>query len=654
LNRLPDDELALHEELESGIGGIEALVVDTPPTIGFALSGGGSRGAFGVGALEYLTNVMQLGAAVVTGTSVGALSALKVAAFAPGAQGVATTQLAGMWTGLTRDDEMWEWEPWAVPVLDSSLFGSTLRDYLEGFLGIKRTRDLYGPRTFTVGSDVFASEWESVQTAVLSAAAIATAIDHVPALSDAFKRGEVLAFTNLGPTERLVQMEVDLKKVRENEKTRTVQLRLATTCLETGQLRYVTGTGAILERDNQTPVRSITSRQDDPACAELAAALRRLQDSAKPYNLQPGVEPEDIQPAINQKKLQLAACRRQHPPREVTSPAVVDVVKGAMASAAAPTFFRPQVFFDETYVDGGIRELTPVEVAFQCGADLVYAISESALQLDPTDITVPGLTPRPGSGFTDLISIAGRSLAEITLDEIANDDLRGFGDAISVIAPTFNVFSGLVIDPGLIDIWIDYGLMRAADVVTLPPGTDDPRSVTGSKAIELSDHLTRLRVAVWLAEHVMANARIVQIAITHGPHGFLPRWQEDGASIPWDPTTALDWIRVLRVLEKALVDRRESRGLLAGRTTTSFLNGWERHPFTVPGTLWPNPTTRLRFPNDPPARRLLRDMGSHRLFQILPTGAVVEISSPAAASPAGTSSEVSAMPPGLIDAIRAP
>jgi predicted acylesterase/phospholipase RssA len=666
MNRLPGDvDPVVPDEVEPGF-----TEVDTAPRIGFALSGGGSRGAFGVGALAYLTNVMQLGASVVTGTSVGALSALKLAAFPPASQGVATTQLLDQWTALMNDHDMWVWEPWVEATLSQPAYGTHWRELLEGFLGVRRSRDLYVSPPPPAGVDALVFE---IAVSMLSASTVGQAAlapfagfgflegRGASVAADAFQNGRAVAFTNLGPTETLARIGANPASVKLNEESGTVQLRLATTCLEPGLLRYITGTGAVLERDNVTPVKTVTIRQEDPACAALAKELDELMRLPWLYDdprLGPGEEPEDIAPAIRLKKKELDACRREHPPRQVTRNATIeDIVKGALASAAAPTFFPPQVFFGETYIDGGIRELTPVEVAFQCGAEYVYAISESALQLSPTGAIVPGITPRPsGETFTDLISIAARSLAEITLDEIANDDLRGYGDAVSVIAPTFNAYSGLVIDPGLIDIWIDYGLMRAADVASFPAGIDDPRVISGARAIELSDHLTRLRVAVWLAEHVIANAPIVQVAVTHGPPGFLPRWQADGPSIPLTNSNseALHWVRFLRVLERALVARREQLGLLAGRETWGFLNNWERHPFGVPGVLWPTSATRLRAPADPPGRRLLRDVTSHRLFQFLPTGAIAELTSPASASPPGTNSEISDVPPGLIDALRTP
>ena len=678
----PDWELMRWDSAEVHYASpIEPDEIESEPRfrIGIALSGGGSRGSFEVGAVAYLAGPMRVGASVISGTSVGALSALKLAAFAPAQQEQAVIELVEQWTALMTDDQMWQWAPWLVPLLESPLLGTTVQDFLEKFLGVSRTRDLYGPRSLSVGSDDPA--FEAIGGLILAPAAapaapgvllgigvpasvpVAIAADRVRGVVDAFNSGRASSFTSLAPTEELTKNQANLADVRSNEKNETVQLRLATVSLETGRLRYVTGTGALLERDNMTPVKTEEVRQEDPACKALADELSRL--ISKPghlytdRSLKPNGNEEDGWEEIKSKRQALEDCRRQHPPRVVKRTAVVDVLKGAMASAAAPAFFPPVNLEGETYIDGGIRELVPVDVAFRCGADLVYAISCSALESSPTEVTVPGLVPyKHTGGFNNLLNIAMRSLAELTLDEIGSDDVRGFGDAVSIIAPSFNLHSGLLIDPGLIDIWIDYGVMRAADVARYPPGAPDPRTLTGKQAIELSDHLTRLRVASWLTEHVIANAPIAQLAITHGPPGYLPRWQADGPSIPYrrfgDPDDALDYARFLRVLEKALVEKREKKGLLAGRSPAEFLTKWERHPFNVPGTLWPNPATRFRPAQDPPARRLLKDMDSGALFQLTAVGAIAPLGTPASASPPGTSSEVSEMPPGLVAVLRSP
>ncbi len=647
--RLPGDRIGPYVyEAESGIEPTLTAVVDTTTKIGFALGGGGTRGAFGVGALSYLTNVMHVGASVVSGTSVGSLSALKLAGSAPAMQGAAATQLLDEWTALQTESDMWTWEPWLLPLFDDPVFGPQIRDFVEEFLGVKRSRSLYQAPTFEFSTWT----WGLATGAGQILAQIAYRLPgEISVVKDGLESGQITAFTNLQPTQQKTESGTTPGDVRANEKSGIVQLRMATVSLEKGVLRYVTGTGALLERDNLTPVYTIATRTEDPACEALVTKLEKEKDKVRAA----GGKPEDVatSPEVMAAQSALGACRLAHPPVATAGPASVDIVSGAMASAAAPTFFPPQFLLGEHYVDGGIRELIPADVAFRCGADLVYAISESSLETSATEVTQLAIAPQRTSTVWNLPGIALRSLGDIALDEVAHGDVSGFGDAISVIAPSFNLFSGWLVDPGLISIWIDYGLMRTADVATYPHGVEDGRLVTGQRAIELSDHLTRLRIAAWLAEHVIANAPIPQIQVTHDHPGFLPRWRADGASVPLSSSEARDWVRCLRVLERGLISRREDLGLLAGRAT-SFLIGWERHPFNVPGPLWESSATVLRPAAAPPARRLLRDMGTGALFQLTSSGLFSPIATPAAASPPGTAAEVSAMPPNLIATLAAP
>lgn len=71
---------------------------------------------------------------------------------------------------------------------------------------------------------------------------------------------------------------------------------------------------------------------------------------------------------------------------------------------------------------------------------------------------------------------------------------RGFGCPVTVIAPTFEVHNLFRIDPGLIGINMDYGYMRAYDV--MQPNEPVRRALTG-----LSDTITRQRIATWGTEH---------------------------------------------------------------------------------------------------------------------------------------------------------
>lgn len=80
--------------------------------IALALSGGGAKGSFQVGALDYIYNV-ELGITqpiAIVGTSVGAINAVKLAE----GQNESFAELKDIWIShMNQDRDMWEWEPWA-------------------------------------------------------------------------------------------------------------------------------------------------------------------------------------------------------------------------------------------------------------------------------------------------------------------------------------------------------------------------------------------------------------------------------------------------------------------------------------------------------------------------------------------------------------
>ena len=57
----------------------------------------------------------------------------------------------------------------------------------------------------------------------------------------------------------------------------------------------------------------------------------------------------------------LAALRAQVSGLRIT--AFVDPRRGVLASAAMPVFFNPIVIGAEQYIDGGLREIIPMEIA---------------------------------------------------------------------------------------------------------------------------------------------------------------------------------------------------------------------------------------------------------------------------------------------------
>ncbi|MEZ5180043.1 MAG: patatin-like phospholipase family protein [Acidimicrobiales bacterium] len=158
----------------------------------------------------------------------------------------------------------------------------------------------------------------------------------------------------------------------------------------------------------------------------------------------------------------------------------VPLVDGILASASIPVAFPPVLLGDEHYVDGGAREILPLELLVEhLDVDRVFAVSASTATISRSE------------SFADrnMLDILRRVSAEIATNETLRKELsppRGWGEDVSVVVPDIDVHDAMTIDPALIAISIDYGWLRAADVLL----------GLGEQARTLSTELTRTRVAL--------------------------------------------------------------------------------------------------------------------------------------------------------------
>lgn len=137
----------------------------------------------------------------------------------------------------------------------------------------------------------------------------------------------------------------------------------------------------------------------------------------------------------------------------------VSLTEAVIASASIPLVFPPTRLGDEHYVDGGVREILPLELAFnRLGAGHIFAVVAST----------PGVEPIPDMKDKGLLDLARRVTADIVPDETLRKEInppRGWGKRVTVVAPEIDVHDALMVDPALIAASIDYGYMRAADVL---------------------------------------------------------------------------------------------------------------------------------------------------------------------------------------------
>lgn len=420
--------------------------------VGLVLSGGGARSSFQIGALRYLYEREQIAPSVITGTSAGSILGSVLAQHPdPEAQRQALATLEQLWRAMTGSEDMFTPYPWFA----------RLRAHMPTWRKVlamsQRNRDVDAPATgWHPGTalEALGTLWEAGR----SSADLQTIV-RGPAQERA-------AFTP-GP---LVERLLDPAVFHPGRLARSpVTLRIAVVGLESGELRYVTNTGQVHDREDG----------------------------------------------------------------EVPDAADVDVVEAIRASCAIPGVFPPVALDGEHYVDGGVRENLPVQIALDhLGVTRCYAVVAS-----PSGVAVDR-----DYGDADMFEIIMRSASGIMSDELQRDEIAwARARGATVIAPRIDVHDLVTIDPGLVAISIDHGFLRARDVVTN----------ASERRQRLTEEIVETRKRAWEAEEA-AFAR-------------------DGGD--------LDAVRDLKAALRALLARVPATDLPEG--AQDWWRTWEAHAFDI-------------------------------------------------------------------------
>jgi predicted acylesterase/phospholipase RssA len=257
----------------------------------------------------------------------------------------------------------------------------------------------------------------------------------------------------------------------------------------------------------------------------------------------------------------------------------VDIVRGMIASAAIPLFFEMQNLAGDWYVDGGLRQVAPIEAAIAMGATEVYAVVAPTPLAPETDFTHKGL-----------VDIGTRAATDITIDQILTDNIApfgGWGIPVHIFRPNIEVEPSRTIDPGLIRINMAYGFMRAFDVLS--------KRAADVKAalIRLSDQIASTRLQIWTKEEDALLRWGIMTSEVSDPNS-------DGNP---DPLTVLLFsndVGDMRALKNSLLGLVECRLSIAGQESvppdaTYWAVSWEAHqwdPANLPGS-------ELNLPNSP-------------------------------------------------------
>jgi predicted acylesterase/phospholipase RssA len=212
--------------------------------VALVLAGGGARGAFEVGAVRCLYDVVGLTPDIITGSSVGALNAAKLA------EGTgALPELELLWQSLTSNSDFYRPRPWLMtldPLVENltRAGGSAIGEWFAGGVG-----GIVGNVVVSefIGALAGPPGW-LIMIPFFLPGIITTAIDAgnlIWAMDQALKADSLY---DLAPTRANVYAAIDPAKVA----TSGITLRVTVVSLESGQLRYIDGKSRFI--DNNAPV----------------------------------------------------------------------------------------------------------------------------------------------------------------------------------------------------------------------------------------------------------------------------------------------------------------------------------------------------------------------------------------------------------------
>ncbi|MCT1458741.1 patatin-like phospholipase family protein [Aestuariimicrobium sp. p3-SID1156] len=391
------------------------------PTQGLVLSGGGARASFQIGALRYLYDHAGIAPTTLVGTSAGSILTAFLAQFSdPEEQSGALRALENVWMSLTNSDQMFMPRPWFLRLQErSSKWLELLQTESERPEPKRSLPRISLFRSPTEAADEIATDEDAraVEPEELSGQArtLAIALSNPVAPARSFSPTLALGLMNMLPRLRATGDDVSmilrgadasrsmyhpgpvLTTLLDEEFFRSeavaesgVTVRVAMVALESGELRFMTETGEMVDRENR-PL--------------------------------------------------------PHIPRQ-------DLSLGLLASCSIPAVFPPVKIGEEWYVDGGVREATPAEMAIgHLGVDRCWVVASSATEAPPADSF-------ESKSMLNVMLRSTQILSEETeRDEIAYAQVAG----ATVIEPELFVHDATTVVIGLMHINRDYGWLRAAE-----------------------------------------------------------------------------------------------------------------------------------------------------------------------------------------------
>ena len=235
----------------------------------------------------------------------------------------------------------------------------------------------------------------------------------------------------------------------------------------------------------------------------------------------------------------------------------VDLIEAVLASSSVPLVFPPRPMADDVYVDGGLLQNIPVEAAVQLGARRIMAVLAVPLEQPPD---------RRDFSKANAADIFLRTMGAIAFADRQQANLAHplpGGTVLTVIDPTIDVVGPFEVAPGLMLLDMDYGWLRAADVLT------EAEEVARRAAMSATDALVVARIRAWNLEEELWARRKVE---------------------PKDVARLVD----VKLAVREALRTREKLGFPGIPGDECWWNGYEAHAGPPPDGL-PPPPLRLRF-----------------------------------------------------------
>lgn len=318
---------------------------------GLVLSGGGARASFQTGALRYLYDRAGISPSVMVGTSAGSvLTAALSQSLDRDQQIEALDRVEALWLAMKHSDDMFAPRPWFQRLQDrGSEWLSLIQQETQRPAPSFSLPKIALPTLWSSPDPTPAEDEQTVDPSELSGAELTLhiAMSEPKPSGQAFGPSAVLPLLSMLPRLRTAGGDLSLilrgadasrsmyhpgtvlmrlldGEFFRSERTRDsgVTVRISMVGLESGELRYMTETGEMVDREN-TPLPDI--------------------------------------------------------PR-------ADLSLGVLASCAIPGVFAPVRIGDEWYVDGGTREATPAEMAIgPLDVDRCYVVVSAPVEHPPVD-----------------------------------------------------------------------------------------------------------------------------------------------------------------------------------------------------------------------------------------------------------------------------